>query len=155
MYLSCTNAENKIAFCSCQVWMLNVLCKISFKHLEIRGEYWRLVCIFREGTMPRKWMEFKRRSPPLIHHLWWLFKGLRCFWRTIFILSHWKLNKGYYEEALWILLGRRFCRLICKPVVTKYIFGFSKAWRHDPKTFPADIFLQFTQMHSPFWTNTI
>ena len=35
-----------VTFCSCQVWMLNVLCKISFKHLEIRGEYWRLVYVY-------------------------------------------------------------------------------------------------------------
>ena len=98
--------------------------------------------------MLRKWMEFERCSPPLIFHLWWLFKGLRCFWRTIFILSHWKLNKGYYEEALWILLGRRFCRLICKSVVTKYIFRLTKRF------FLLISWWNLYKYISPFLTNT-
>ena len=98
-----------------------------------------------ERTMLMKWMKFHWCEPHLWSSMkWWLFKGfkaLRCFWTSIFILSQWKLHKGYQEEALWILLTRRLRRLIFKPVVTKYILQPSSGWRRDPKTFPGDIFL--------------
>ena len=90
---------------------------------------------------------------------------MRCFWRTIFILSYWKPKKGYYEEALWIFLGRRFSRLICKPVLTKYICNGLAPWPKDIScwyliTIYTNTFynfdkyiLQFGEILFTIWTN--
>ena len=113
---------------------------------------------YTEGTMLRKWMEFEQCSPPLICLLWWLFKGfkaLRCFWRTIFILSHWKLNKGYYKEALWILLWRRFCcRLIWETCCHEIHFQVEQGLGPWPENISYWYLASIWTNISPYWTNT-